>query len=272
MRTKNRQTLHRVALISLLLSATYAAPSRALVATAQATLDWNSLLSSLTVETLRGTPVLTWVPETFQALHGYAQEAPPGTDDSDGVVSGPDWIAGESLGATANANASATIDAAGHMTAAASSQLGAGTALYAQAASTARREGHFEISGGDARVTFQGPSFVALSIDGDTVVDGEAAHGLAIAFASLYLSHVGASSADSNYLNLDVGVPPSSGDANELLLVTLDFTEGSVGYFEAMTNTWVALDVRPVPVPAAAWMFGSALVAAVGVARRRRLS
>ncbi len=251
------------------MSAAYATPTLALVATARAEFDWNSMLSALTVEALRGNPVLTWVPETFQSVHAYAQQSPPGDVDSDGVVSGPTWTTGESQGATTNASASAVIDAAGLMTAAASSQLVAGGAAYVHSSGTAKREGHFEISGGDARVTFQGPSFVALAINGDTAIDGKPASGLTTAFASLYLSHAGGSSADANYLLLDVVDAPSSIDASELLVVTLDFAEGTVGYFEAVTNTWGALDVQPVPLPAAAWMFGAALVAVASAARKR---
>jgi len=261
-----------LALLSALMSAAYSAPSLALVATARAEFDWNSMLSGLTVEALRGSPVLTWVPETFQSVYAYAQESPPGDVDSDGVVSGPAWTTGESRGATANASARAAIDAEGLMTASASSTLVAGGAAYVHSSSAAKREGHFEISGGDARVTFQGPSFVALAINGDTTVDGKQAHGLTTAFASLYLSHAGGSSAGANYLLLDVVDAPSSIDASELLVVTLDFAEGTVGYFEAITNTWGALDVQPVPLPAAAWMFGAALVTVASVARKRARS
>lgn len=271
MNIQYRQTLRRVVLVSALMCATYATPSLALVATAQATLDFDSILDSLSVEALRGSPVLTWVPETFQSVHAYAQQSPPGDVDSDGVVSGPAWTPSESQGATANANANASIDSAGQMTVTAGNQLGTGDAVFVHAASTGKRQGHFEITGGDARVTFQGSSFVALAMEGETVVDGKPAQGLATAFASLYLSRVGASSDSSNYLLLDVVDAPSSIEASELLVVTMDFMEGSTGYFEAVTNTWVALNVQPVPVPPALWLFGAAVASTVSVARKRRL-
>ena len=67
------------------------------------------------------------------------------------------------------------------------------------------------------------------------------------------------------------GYYPDSGRAvtssPDSYLITFD---GFKGAEDPITGSTLAIDVQVVPVPAAAWLFGSGLIGLVGVARRKR--
>lgn len=63
---------------------------------------------------------------------------------------------------------------------------------------------------------------------------------------------------DASYMSLPAGGSPDS--------YIIRFVGSNPGYVEGTT---VAVDLMPVPMPAAVWLFGSGLIGLVGIARRR---
>ncbi len=67
-----------------------------------------------------------------------------------------------------------------------------------------------------------------------------------------------------------VGEGPEALDSvSDINFDTMQFETVSTFSIATTTQTWTITKFEPVPVPAAAWMFGSALLGLAGVARRR---
>jgi hypothetical protein len=66
----------------------------------------------------------------------------------------------------------------------------------------------------------------------------------------------------------DFGCLPSADESGELTL-SLDVMSGRTYAFGAEGNVWIGSQVNAVPLPAAAWFFGSALLGLIGIARRK---
>ena len=65
------------------------------------------------------------------------------------------------------------------------------------------------------------------------------------------------------------------GDTNSSLLSSPDtyliVFDGSNGLEDRISGNTLAVDLGPIPLPAAAWLFGTGLLGAVGLVRRRRI-
>ncbi len=105
---------------------------------------------------------------------------------------------------------------------------------------------------------------VTVSISNFTSVPGTTASG----FAVIYEPGNTPPNFDNNTFfgdgafNLTLPDPDKSGYEVNL--------ESAPTLFSASYNWSVAIDVAPVPVPAAAWLFGSGLLGFIGVARRKK--
>ena len=66
-----------------------------------------------------------------------------------------------------------------------------------------------------------------------------------------------------------LGIDTINGDSTYMELWHINSVEDIGSYYQALDYLTIELQTSPVPVPAAAWLFGSGLIGLIGVARRK---
>jgi len=133
--------------------------------------------------------------------------------------------------------------------------------------SKATRSGDFTVAGSGFVIVTVGYSLFAEAGDGGFTLPGDAASAAASVTALLRNLSSGSSASTLSQASLTAGFAESFFDDNQIG-VLLHFNNGEQGRLEISALSSASTSSSPVPVPAAAWLFGGAIM--MMAARRRR--
>lgn len=275
MRVFRRMFFGRAAALLAVVGLGCGSPGLALAFTlsGSASLDLSSMLGNVQVVAISGTPVLTWQQQS-ESMSNWVYSS--GSYDSDSAVSSLWGSALESRSDVANASARGSVFE-GHQQASASVTVPPSTqdSVTAYAGASVSRSGEFRIDGGEAMVYFRVLAGAELGLTPGETDAAAAIYTSGSVGSSLSLTsygsgwgeqHQGLSVYDSWSLAQE-----SVNSAEKWLGVGLYFGDGENGRIDgwASASTQGSSGQYAVPIPAAGWLFGSALVGLIGIARKR---
>jgi len=125
---------------------------------------------------------------------------------------------------------------------------------------------HIDIASGSWMQNGGSNGDAAALLSGDTLVDSIAYEGIG-SFLGPYAEGNSFAAADSNSTNMSIGRLPNGFDSNDN---ASDFNSTCLtpGSANISGTGDCSVSVNPVPLPAAAWLFGSGLLGLIGISRR----
>jgi hypothetical protein len=236
--------------------------ARAALISASANIDW-STFKITAIDIGNGIPTLTWSSQNDSSQACLNNSYYCGSNISDNV---PNWSSGTlatQTGSTSTFNGSASA-----LTSA--SQINAGNSIngsfnqYSYANSNSQRSGSFTVHG-NGLFLFQ----ANYNLAGDAGTTSGSSANTSVSFSLSSYNDGGNGSANQNfYRNLYSGSSPVTEPG--ILGIALVFKDGWNGSFTAGASASISAyggNPSPVPLPAAAWLFSSALT---GIAALRR--
>ncbi|MDD5577781.1 MAG: VPLPA-CTERM sorting domain-containing protein [Methylobacter sp.] len=237
-----------------------AQPAGAALISASASIDW-STFKITAIDVGNGLPTLKWNSQNdnSQASIGYYSST---------YENASNWSAGTSAtesGSTSTFNKSASASTSVNQIKADASVSGSLVNQYSSPYSTTYRSGNFTVEG-DGLLLFQ--ANYSLAGDIGTAASGTASSNVNFNLNAFSNGGNGNGSASQTFNHY---IYNGSFAENGILATALVFKDGWSGSFSASANASVtSYGVSSVPLPAAFWLFGSAL-AGVGALRRSNI-
>ena len=234
---------------------------------ASVNIDWDSLnIQYFDLSGGTNAPVLSWANQNGN-VYSYANTVYPSNNPYDEDYASDFTTSLSTLTNTAEAQSSTLRDV---NTLSANSATQSGVAPYAgsnYAYASSQNYGNFELTG-------QGVAIISL--DWNLSLTGTAGDTSDYSYAQAYLFgsysdnnwHSGSATSNPNYSSYNTGDFFTSGSF--VLAVISDGVSTTYGYLTAQAYTHSYSPVSQVPVPMAAWLFGSGLLGLTGMSRRKQ--
>ncbi|WP_445372350.1 VPLPA-CTERM sorting domain-containing protein [Methylomonas sp. HW2-6] len=231
--------------------------ANAALAQASATIDWSSFQITLAGNGTDPAPTIVWTYLTSNSVSRLTSTSQPG----DPFQYAFDWTSPLHTELTSGGTSTASsISGLSLQSQASDGNLSPST----WARSDNHRYGEFQVFG-TGSLSFSVDYVLDAAIESPGIASG-ATPNQAVVNASLYLSDLGGNQPQTaeEYLTLLPGDLPAHKEGT--LLVTLQIEDGEKYAFSA--NTSANANVSAVPVPAAAWLFGSGLIGLMAARKR----